>query len=107
MTALPTVECKLCGNQIVWADGTLASGAPGKLPLDARAPCYVARADFGRTTARRDRDAYVLHHALCPKLRKTNPSPADDLEKARLRLEIQQLRDRVAVLTSMLPSRPA
>jgi hypothetical protein len=109
MTALPTQPCKLCGNPIVWTEGLLASGAPGRLPLDAKAPCYVARASFGKVESQRDRNAYVLHHAVCPALRRpTARKPGEETaeeEVTRLRHENSRLRDQIVVLESRLGRR--
>jgi len=96
VTALPTSECKLCGKPVVWAEGKLATGAPAKLPLDAKAPCYVVTRKFMSSIGcERASEAMVLHHAVCEGLRKRPPADDEQLDEefTALRAEVQKYHD--------------
>lgn len=70
---MKTSPCKGCGKDIVW--GVTAEGT--KIPLDPRAPVYLAVDEGDRVLAERDRPGsnvtgqalahYVSHFATCPK----------------------------------------
>lgn len=106
MSQFETSSCRFCAKPIVWANGTLASGAPGRLPLDPRPPVYVARRQGDQVECVRDKEAMVLHHAVCTKYHEAKAGTgADDLEKERLKKDNQLLRDRVVQLTQMLKPR--
>ena len=100
MTHLPTTPCRYCQKPIVWSEGTLANGAPGRLPLDPRPPVYVAQLKGDTVVCERTADAMVLHHATCTKLHETKKRSDEDVDA--LRKEVQKLRDRVVVLTNLL-----
>lgn len=101
MTALPTAECRQCGNPIVF--GKTAEGKT--IPLDAKAPCYRAHQRFMGTDvdAVRDKDVFVTHFATCPRAshftkNKDGVSAQDEIDD--LRKQLQTAKDRVAFLES-------
>lgn len=100
MTHLPTSPCRFCQKPIVWSEGTLASGAPGRLPLDPRPPVYVTDLRGDVVVAVRDVNAMVLHQATCGKFQEQRKRSDEDVDA--LRAEVQKLRDRVVVLTNLL-----
>lgn len=112
MTYLPTSKCTIgdCGVPIVWAQGTKEDGSLGKFPLDPRPPVYFVEQRGELVICTREKQAMVLHHATCRKLheqRAAGGTPQDLAgENARLKKELQLARDRIVVLTSMLPVRP-
>lgn len=105
MTALPTVACRKCQKPIIFAAFTKADGAPGTIPLDARAPCYAARPNGDQAFAERAPETFVSHFATCPSAgdfsRKGGTSAADEADDLRRRLataldEIVKLKEQVA-----------
>ena len=101
MTALPTTDCRGCGKPIVFADVTKADGAPGKVPLDPKAPCYSATEMFGTVKAERAPGVFVTHFATCADANKFGrksggPSPQDEIDELREKLRVAL--DRIAVL---------